>query len=459
VVAGTPANSGQFNMITSAFNANDTGFDKVLDQTTETVSSGQVTELQVTDGTTTQTSTLTYNTSANAFTINSTTTNGTVTTTSSIPGVASTSAQQSAQNAITALLTSLANTINNKGSVLAPADVTPFLASNFLDGGLGQSLYATAFVNSVSGATGLQFQVTNWANVNLTNGVARLTLVLNFMEGGVAQTATMPYFFELSGSSWLIRGNQQIITVGNNGSLALENNSQGNVPSGSPGKSTVVEAAFSAPENPLGTPTVTGGTVTGGTNATPPSVGTNLFNATSVPARSQEVDSGITYDDWSIDSSQLTIALPSATPFRFNVTCTSAAALAACLPSGATVSYTFPVNGFTNESISITSPGAGALSSVVGKTLSVSSTLPKSFAVAQINLEAFTYDGAVGNPATTSCDINGVVTAASSGTASGQIIIPATMSCESPTKPITAVALRVQVIGVDGETTQAYLWF
>jgi hypothetical protein len=459
VVAGTPSPT-QFNMITSNLTANDSGFDRVLHQTTETVSSGQVTQLQTTDGTTTQTAALSYNATAEAFTISSTTTNGTATTSNSVSGVASTPAQQSAQMAITILLNNLAGVVNSKGSALGVADVTPYLATDFLDGGLNQSLYASAFVNAILGVTPVTFNVTSFQAINLTNGTARTTLAVTATAGGVTQTSTMPYFFELSGSSWLIRGDQQIITISNNGSLVLTINSQGNVPSGSVGVKTVVEAAFQAPEIPLGTATVTSGTVSGGTNATPPAVGNNIFNTIAVPAQSKEVDNGITNDGWSIDSSPLLAALPSATPFRFNVTCTGAANLAACQPSGGVVVYTFPVNGYTTESISITTPSAGLLSSVVGKPLTVTSTLPTILsAIAQINLEAFIYDGAVGNTTTTSCDIVGTVTSAAGAAPSGQITIPATVTCESGAKPIAAVALRMQVIGSNGETTQAMLWF
>ncbi len=457
VVATTPAVSPQFNMISSAYTANNTGFDSVLHLTSETLNggNGQVTQIQITNGTTTQISQITY--APTTFTLNSTTTSAAYTSTNSVTGVAPTTAQQAALNAITTTLNNFSATINAKGNALASGDILPFLASDYLDGGLNQSLQAAQYASSLAGTNFTQLQVVNVRSIDLTNGLADTVVALGYTQNAVAQTGALELFLELSSGSWLLRGDQRIVDFsGDRPNLNLVTTRTTEGACGGPcGTSTSVAASFSAPEIPTATPTVTAAAITGGTNATPPALGNNIFNAAAFTQGNTEIDAGVSFDDWNGPSAILASALAAATPFRVDVTCTAAAAWPACKPSGSVVSYTLPSNGFTNEGISITSPNSGALSSVVGQTFTVTWTLPASFAIAQIRLNAAIYDGAAG--ASNFCTVPGVTTTVIT-TTSASITIPANMTCESNVT-IASMDLVVQVTGVNGEFTQADVRF
>ena len=133
-------------------------------------STGNVT---ITAGGTTQTSTITYNTSASTMTIATTTTNSKGTSVSSNTTVVPTqSAQQTALNSINATMTGFGNAINSNGSQLTAAEITPFLATDLMNDGLNQSQYAAKQVTGIRGVTVSSIQLQAVKSLDLVHGIA-----------------------------------------------------------------------------------------------------------------------------------------------------------------------------------------------------------------------------------------------------------------------------------------------
>jgi hypothetical protein len=446
-VAGAPADATQLNMISSAFVADNTGFDSILHLTTETVdaASGAVTTLTISspDGATRQTSTLAYDPAASAFRITSTIVTGAASTTSVVAGVAPTADEQAALAAIQARLASLQNTVN--AGAFTAGDIMPFLAGDFLNDGLGPAAFAAQFANELSGATITDLHVTVPKSIDLTAGLADVMVTTTLGAGGLSQTGTDELLLENVGGTWLFRGNQRIaeirLSVGTRTHQAA-------------GVATIsgifVGVGVIAPEVPTGTKTVDGAWVTGGTNPPPPppAVGNNIFASTPIPQLSRLTEGDVVFDQWGMLSSPLPSSppLPAGTLFRFDVH-------AAGAPQGTFASYTVPSSVVTNEAIAVKAPlpGNGVLGNILGQTLTVSWTpLPTTFVVSGVFLHARIADGPEA-PSTHSCSVGGAVP---SNATSGTITIPATLTCDA-NQPVQRVNLFVEVEGADGEDVLA----
>ena len=115
-----------------------------------------------------------------------------------------------------------------------------------------------------------------------------------------------------------------------------------------------------------------------------------------------------------------------------------------------------PSNAFTTDLVTITSPTTGALSSyTLGQPLAVQWTLPRTYALANVSLNAVAETGPDG-PSTFSCGVGGssysTVPALANAT-SGTITIPAT--CNG--LPVLNVHLSVLARGVNGEMAYSIL--
>jgi hypothetical protein len=415
-------NTAQFNLISSPFTANGTGLDQVLDESTVNTSTGSVT---IAAGGTTQTSTITYNTSAGTMTVASTTTNANGTSVSSNTTVVPTqTAQQTALNSIIGTMTGLANAINSNGSQLTAAEITPFLATDLLDGGLNQSQYAAMVVTNFRGQTGSSAQIQTVKSLYLVKGIA--DIVFNVGE----------FWFENVGGTWLLGGDKQIALVYSQVSSRTNEGTQ-------TGSGVFINPVVDAP-----TGTVTGVKVTdasgiSGWNSTSLSQIAGTFETFQPTPTTQLI---VNLDQFSILSNNLgTQIVPAGTLFTFAVT----------PASGPVVNYALPSNVFTTELISITSPTSGVFANYsLGVPLPVTWTLPTTFAIAAVNLGIQTWTGDPSNPSTVTCNINGQTNPPVTGTAnptSGTITIPAT--CGG--KPVIRMNLGVTVNGVNGESARA----
>jgi hypothetical protein len=439
-------NTAVFNMISTPFVADGTGFDSVLHDTTVNTSTGNVI---VTNGTTTQTSTITYSTSTDALTITSTTTTGATTSTNSITTlIPALPPQQTAINAINATLAGFTNAVNAKGSQVAAADVTPFMASNLLNDGENQTQYAAVlasdlvnFLNLGNPNTLSLGQVQLIKSMDLANGFADVIFSGALMQNGVSvaplPTQVAEFWFERSGSAWLIGGDNQIARMQ---AVVGSGTSEG----AQTGSSTTVEALIEVPEVPIGNlGTLTAITVSGG----------SIFNnSSSFQQGNQYSYSGgsLIIDELFDQSSPLSSStiIPGGAQFLFSIT----------PATGPVVNHTVPSNAFTNEAIAITTPAntaSTAVANYAGHTVTVDWTLPTTFAIASINFGAKFQDLTQGDPSALTCDIGQILP---NNATSGTITIPSTLTCATG-QAVTRGDLDVQVNGVNGESTTAKFYF
>jgi hypothetical protein len=435
--------TGQLNPISGAFTANGTGFDAVLHETTETLSNGQVTIVTITDNTTTQTSTVAYNTSTGALTITSTTTAGGTTSTNLITTVIPAStAQQTAINAINTTFTGFFSVLGAKGSQLAVSDITPFMASNLLNDGLNQNQYAgrlvgdfVSFLNG-GGVPTVSTRAPFIKSMDLTNGLADVVFNGTLMQGGVSVGALPAEFdefwFQRSGSAWLIAGDNQIAQTQ---MLVGAGTSQG----AQSGSSTTVEAHLEAPVGNLIAEKVSGG---------------GIFNNSSLGPGNQfsYLGGSLLIQELLVQSSPLSVAIPAGTPFTFNIT----------PASGPAVNYVVPTFAFTNEAIAFTQVNSVPIGSVssatanyAGKTVTANWTLPKTFPIANVVFSAKFQDLTQGDPSALTCHIGQILT---TNATSGTVTIPNTLTCASG-QTVTRGDLDIDIFGVNGETTQIRFYF
>jgi hypothetical protein len=235
VTTGTPSGS-QVNIISSTYVANGTGLDAVLGLATDTVDSntGAVTQISISNGTTTQVSSPTY--SAGSLTVNTTTTSGGATSSEAVTGSVPNTVQQNALNAIDAQITSLENIIDSKGSALSASDFLPFFASDYLNDGNNNAAEAANYAQSVAGAT-VAFQVLLVKSLDTTKGLADITFTLNVSS----QSQTTEWFFKNEGGSWLLYGDQRIAQLDVQ-QLTWNNEGFSNL-----GDIAVINAGFTAP--------------------------------------------------------------------------------------------------------------------------------------------------------------------------------------------------------------------
>ena len=460
VTTGTPSGS-QVNIISSTYVANGTGLDAVLGLATDTVDSntGAVTQISISNGTTTQVSSPTY--SAGSLTVNTTTTSGGATSSEAVTGSVPNTVQQNALNAIDAQITSLENIINSKGTALSASDFLPFFASDYLNDGNNNAAEAANYAQSVAGGT-VAFQVLLVKSLDTTKGLADITFTLNVSS----QSQTTEWFFKNEGGSWLLYGDQRIAQLDVQ-QLTWNNEGFSNL-----GDIAVINAGFTAPvgivqtgaignTNCSGTlQTVSPNTVTGGGSIwpstpcgspsnPPPFITTGNLNygGTNSGGQGQQ-----TTDEFAIDSKPLSTLLAAGTPFTFNL-----------VPvSGSPITYTSPVNSGTNESITITSvsqgsstipsSGIGTLTNyTLGQPVTFNWTLPQTFAIASVKYSVTVFDFVPGTSTGNSCGGNG--TFVPINTTSGTLNIPATDTCTG--NPIKSMDLDAVVMGVNGEMARA----
>jgi hypothetical protein len=128
--------------------------------------------------------------------------------------------------------------------------------------------------------------------------------------------------------------------------------------------------------------------------------------------------------------------------------------LAVTPASGPVVNYALFSNVFTTESISITSPTSGKLSSyTLGQPLTMTWTLPTTFPIAQVKIDAEALNGPPSSTSTLTCFGNGPQLG--NNATSGTVTIPATCSG----LPVTNGVLIVNVTGVNGESAYAAVFF
>lgn len=413
-----------FDLITTSFDANHSGFDHLLD--ISLVNNGTVT---ITEGTTTQTTTLTPHTDTNAVSLSTTTTGpgGTSTTASSIV-VPTNSAQQAALNGVAAGLNQFKTIVNSKGAVLADTDLIGIFDANYLSDGFDKTIGSAQLASQLRGTTINSFTVDRIISYDDSAKVVTIVGSVSVTQDGTTLTekfnADDGFVFKLQpdGTSWFIYGNQRPASAG----LQVEMRTDifRNSPTVGPRQSINVDVR--APQNTVSAVRVTGGGIF--TNTIVPKSGQPDFETIEkAPGTKIQVPKDAFF--YSID----TPFPPAGAVFTITVD----------LVAGGSKSYTVTTGGTTTEPISITSPTGHTLAeATLGQPLTVHWTLPTTFPVVSVNFGGHVTTSLDPN-AGSSCqvDVNVAPTATS-----GAITFPST--CNGPS--VTAT-INVSTIGPNGE--------
>jgi Big-like domain-containing protein len=428
-LADAGIDTAEFSPISTPFQANGNGADKVLDQATVNTATREIT---ITDGATTQVTNVSYDTDEGAIIVATTTTGPSGASSSSGGTVVPTSdADQAALAAINASLTSFAGVVNAKGAQLTATDVAPFISDTLLSEGLDKAQFAAEVATSFRGLN-VSFATTRVADLDTTNGTAQVTFDYTITQGQQSSTDSETFFFKKVGSDWLLNGNQLIAEVDLHAEMRTNQGYFSETPA--PGINVDVRPRQG---------TVSGVTISGGgiwTDAPLQPGSTSVEEVEPTPGTVQQ----ILRDTYFGNSGALSELVPAGTPFTFVLT----------PPSGPPVTYTLKTNAFTTEAISITNPTGSTLADAnLGQSLDVTWTLPSTYPIAHVQLTALTFTGDSNDPQTLQCEVDGPILTTSA--TSGTISIPPTCSGQ----PVASVNLNLSVDGVNGERNQVIYGF
>jgi hypothetical protein len=461
----------QFNLFSTAFTANHTGFDRVLDRTVVsggllgfTVDSGSGSTAGAISSTVTLAVTAGGGSALAAVAVNTRTTNGSATSSSqqTVPvGISGT--QQSdlaaAQSGVMALFQNLQQLIVSKGASIAAGDVMPYVDPGFLDKGQNQAAFAqqiAQFLASVpAGATFSPsiYRVNQFidgstpyldATVELQVSSGSTTSINFLSDGNDNVTYGMVYKREASGN-WSFYGQQ---TPGD----AHVNVTQ----------SSLYDANLGTPNSPtvgldmqtqvnVSTGALSAASITGPINSLPdcsqnPSPLTQASVTLSKDAGSY--NGGDRYDlpCTFVSAGALSGNPPSAgTVYTFHLTRTA----------GGVVTLTYALNGATTDNGVLTAingvaratfAAANTISNVAGTTLTLSYTPPATYPVLYSFISAFCQNASEVSGGGGS-DIDGNTPVIPAGTNTGSISIPA--QCDGAA--LAGLGISVNFIGVNGE--------
>jgi hypothetical protein len=336
----------RFNLISSEFDADGTGIDQVLDRTTVDISSGS---LVITDGATTQNSTLTYQATPASFSLE--------TNVSSPTGVSSSKAhtvlpsqpeEDAAVAAVNEMLVAFSQAIATPNT--SRTEVAAFIGTDYMNAGIDRMYQANLIVSELS-ARNVSYRLRSIDFLDTTAGLMTATFdrTMSRRDLQASRTERVQHHFKRYGADWLFYGDQRLADVS---VLTEARNYQGAITSGS-GAAAVARASFN------GQMVLRGATVSGGrvwSNA--PLVSWGPYS-------------------YALDSGPLQTPLPAGTEFTVGVSFYQ-------LP--VTSYYKVSTNAVTTDSVSVTNLTSHALADALGRSLLVQWSLPKSYAVETVRL-------------------------------------------------------------------------
>ena len=202
-----------FDPISTPFTAtNGTGIAQVLEQTSETINSGNI-AVAISNSATTQNTTMTSSATDGSVTCSTTytTSGGTTKPLIAVSYVPITTAQQAALTGINTTVSQLVAAVNTRGAKLQASDIAPYVSSSFLNNGLTATQWETNVATSLAGASVSSGLLVN--SLDTVNSVADISFTISTTKNGAISTSTLETTFTLVSGSWLISGNGQIASA------------------------------------------------------------------------------------------------------------------------------------------------------------------------------------------------------------------------------------------------------
>lgn len=436
-------NTVTFNMFTTPFTANSSGFDGLLD--TLTVASGVIkVDLPATSGVD-QTTNLVV--SASGIAADTTIIASGVTSTSFTSAyIPTTSAEGAALTGVLTTLSNMATTINTRGMSLAAFDLLPYFDASFLSRGRSRNQEATGFASDMAGATLNSFTIDHVLAFNAANNTISISGKASQTQNGVTVEQVVDedgsglIFKKQTNGSWLFYGNQERARP--QVSYISENRMTGQTcMSGCDGTYYALQVQLGAVSGVVSSATITG-PINGSTQTLPlTKSGNSSINGGVVEEQFDLVDS----NQWWYQVPPANFA-PAGSTYTFTVNFTDGS------PSQ---TYTRILGASTSETFGLKTAGVGhSFSAIQDTPVTLSWNLPTSFPIASVEMRGWVKNSQSGM----GCDINGPNLAATATT--GTITLPSNCS-NGPVIGSTSgfPSINIVVRGVNGETTDIQYGF
>lgn len=341
--------------------------------------------------------------------------------------------QQTAAQAISARVATLGEKISERGPALTADDLLPLLSPSLLHDGLDRASYAAALATAERGKN----QTCGLAQVASFAGNPLVAEVIVRCVSAPAETSQITerryWFSDARDGGWSIEGNQRLARLSVRAELL---NMQGAATS--QGALLKVAASALAPAGGVQDAVVRGtGTTAEGISLVPQSA--SALQLAPAPETVLAIERE-RFLGTIVGSAHLFESLG----YEFHLTSAS----------GEKAQYTVEGAAYTTEPVSIVNLGGSALVDArLGEPLQVQWSLPSTFAVANVQIEAHVFTSGDASGTTPDCIITGPALEAAATT--GAITIPAQCNGSSPAR----VQLNVIVTGTAGERTVAVYEF
>jgi hypothetical protein len=412
--AGVPAS---FDPLTTPFDANGTGFDRVLAQSTVNAGAGTITIVDnPSNPTVTQTTTIAVNVGSSSVTVTTTTSAG-GSSSSSVTTVVvpSSSAVQTALAGATATVNALAAIVHAKGAALTAADLSSVFDPAFLDNGEDATLGAARFATDLRGSTLNSItidQILSYDDVAKVIEVSGSGLDATFREQG-------------TGGSWLFYGNRRPA----DGGLQVLWRTDVD-PTGTTGPRANINVDLRAPTGVLSNVTLSGGGIF---NNTPMAKSPILDVVTYKPTPTTTLQ---VLRDRFLGGADLSTFPPPGTVFTFTLTPVT----------GSPTTFTVTTAATTTDPVVLTSPSGTTLAdATLGQPLPASWTLPRTFPIAQVNFGGHVSTAPPNQPGF-NCEVSGALNPSATG---GTITFPTTCMGQAAVEAV----INVSADGLNGEST------
>jgi len=432
--AGVPAS---FDPLTSPFDANGTGFDRVLVESTVNAGTGTVTIVDnPSNPTITQTTMFTVNVGTTSVTVTTTTSTGGSSSSSVVTVVVpSSSAVQTALAGATATLNALAAISNAKGAALAATDVSSQFDAAYLNDGEDATLGAARFAGDLRGVTINSVTIDRIVSYDDAAKIVTVGATASVSQGGVTQMQPegepLAFRQQGAGSAWLLYGDQRPAA----GGLQVEWRTDVG-PGGTIGPRANINVDLRAPMGVVGSVTLSGGAIF---NNTPivksPIIEVVTYQPT--PTTTLQVQR-----DVFLGGADVSTFPPPGTVFTFTLTPVT----------GSPTTFTVTTAATTTDPIVLTSPTGTTLADAnLGQPLVVTWSLPTTFPIAEVGFGGQVHTSPP-NVSGFECNVQGQVNTSATG---GTITFPATCNGQAAVE----ATINVSADGLNGERTHALHFF